>query len=255
MFIEIGEEITGIIEKNDLDQLPTYLKEEFLSGVHFTKTFDGFIEFRCINEESRLILDKVNVYQKNKIRSQIRKENLHFLSSGIHTQEDIDKIYEIQQGLCYYTGEPLNRQLKNYSIDHIIPVVDGGSSWPSNIALTTNEVNSRKKNISKRTFFIELEKLNGKHWVNIQKSKCKKIDKLREEVDKNRRSYVIAKLNCIEIEINRIFPDKQIEYRLVNNDVLLYVLGTEIRFPAGFLRLKSKCFSTQYIESVIRVFL
>jgi 5-methylcytosine-specific restriction endonuclease McrA len=255
MFYHIHDSIDGCIEKNDLDRLPENLKEEFLSNVLIIKSENGLVEFRCINNNSVSFLDKINLYQKKKIRSEIRREDLNILSTGTYTQDDIDQIFEIQQGACYYTGESLTKSPKNYAIDHIVPVVDCGSSWPSNLALATIDANRSKHKYSKRQFFSQLEKLNGKEWAENQRATCKKIDKLREKIDQGRRNVVVGMLKATENTIQQSFPDAFIEYGLVDDIVRLNVRGVEVHFPAGFLRLKSKCFSAQYLESVVKPFL
>jgi len=57
---------------------------------------------------------------------------------------------EKQGGKCYYTGEELT--LENVSLDHIIPLCDGGEHSISNVSLCTKEVNRVKGQMSEAEF-------------------------------------------------------------------------------------------------------
>lgn len=58
---------------------------------------------------------------------QARKRN----AAGEFTKEDIDKIFQLQKGRCWYCQE----KLEKYHIDHRVPIVRGGTNWPSNLVL------------------------------------------------------------------------------------------------------------------------
>lgn len=60
---------------------------------------------------------------------------------GKHTVEDVRRLYDAQEGLCYWCKKPLNG---HYDVDHVIPVSRGGSNDPSNLVLACKHCNSSK---------------------------------------------------------------------------------------------------------------
>ena len=66
-----------------------------------------------------------------------RKRN----APGKHTAADIQRQYELQQGLCYWCSQPLNGK---FHADHIFPLIRGGSNFPENIACTCETCNCAK---------------------------------------------------------------------------------------------------------------
>lgn len=59
---------------------------------------------------------------------------------GTHTSRDIKQQYERQKGKCYYCGCKLTR----YHVDHIIPLIRGGSNGPDNLVITCHTCNEKK---------------------------------------------------------------------------------------------------------------
>ncbi|WP_438865613.1 HNH endonuclease [Neptunicella sp.] len=256
MFLDYGDKITGIISKDLLNGLTDTVRECFLETVRIKSSADGYVHFEIPNEsDAEKIYEIIRKYEKNKMRSESRKASLYILSSGTYEKEDIDALYEAQQGLCYYTGQPLNKKPQNFAIDHVIPVTEGGSSWPSNLVLATVEINREKHNNSKRKMFSILEKRNGKDWVKKQREFCKVVDVKRRSIDKNRRTKVSDMLNSVEANMRDLFPGEVIDYALIKDDIELFVNHTVVNFPAGFIRQKRKCFSSKYIEKLVEAIL
>lgn len=55
-------------------------------------------------------------------------------AEGRHTASDVLAIFERQRGLCASCNIKLLKSGANkYHVDHIIPLVRGGSNWPSNL--------------------------------------------------------------------------------------------------------------------------
>lgn len=66
-----------------------------------------------------------------------RKRN----AGGNHTAEDVNRIYEFQQGYCWWCGKPLNGK---YHVDHRIPLSRGGSDKASNLVCACAKCNLSK---------------------------------------------------------------------------------------------------------------
>jgi len=63
-------------------------------------------------------------------------------AEGRYSKRDIDELFIKQAGCCAYCRRSLS--LIGIHIDHIIPVVKGGSNWPHNLALACPKCNLTK---------------------------------------------------------------------------------------------------------------
>lgn len=256
MFLHYGDKITGMIDKEFLNGLTGALKEDFLETVRITSSNDRYVRFEILNKkDAELIYTKINNYKKNKNRYESRRENLSTLSSGIYEKEDIEALFEAQDGLCYYTSRPLDKKPRNFAIDHVVPVTEGGSSWPSNLVLATIEINREKHDHSKRKMFSILEKRYGKDWVKKQREFCKLVDVRRRIIDKNRRSSISKMLDHVIENVHSSFVNEDIDYALIKDDIKLFVNNTIINFPSEFIRQKKKCLSAEYIGRLVEAIL
>ena len=61
-------------------------------------------------------------------------------NGGMFSQEDISKLLISQQNKCVYC----TKELKEYHIDHIIPISKGGSNWPDNLQILCRFCNQSK---------------------------------------------------------------------------------------------------------------
>ncbi len=64
-------------------------------------------------------------------------------ADGFFTLEDIEKIYIIQNGKCFYCDKELHGK---FEIDHKIPLSRGGSNWPDNLCCSCKNCNCSKNN-------------------------------------------------------------------------------------------------------------
>lgn len=84
---------------------------------------------------------------RKKRKDQIRVANRNYKAKkrsaeGHHTAADIQKIYEDQGCRC----AACNVNVKNgYHVDHIVPLIRGGSNWPANLQILCPSCNLRKK--------------------------------------------------------------------------------------------------------------
>jgi 5-methylcytosine-specific restriction endonuclease McrA len=62
-------------------------------------------------------------------------------ATGSHTPADIESFYAEQDGRCAYCMEPLTARAH---VDHIIPLIQGGSNDPSNLCLACPTCNQGK---------------------------------------------------------------------------------------------------------------
>ena len=118
----------------------------------------------------------------------IRKERVRRIrldeAGGFHDKEILEKLFEIQQGCCYFSGDPLVKFPKNFVVDHILSVYRGGTDWPGNLALVIKEINTWKGGHASSAETLQwLAKKRGQSWLRKQKAYCKKVDKEREQLD------------------------------------------------------------------------
>lgn len=73
-------------------------------------------------------------------------------AEGFFKPKDIRKIYETQQGLCYYCSNPV--AWKDKHIEHMIPLSRGGSNWPSNIVVSCEFCNYSKHDKTPEEFEV-----------------------------------------------------------------------------------------------------
>lgn len=74
-------------------------------------------------------------------KQQAERRGLLLTAGGAHSAEDILQMVEDQGRLCAYCEEPLDA---SYHVDHMTPLVRGGSNDWSNLAISCQPCNSRK---------------------------------------------------------------------------------------------------------------
>lgn len=137
--------------------------------------------------KARVMAERVQSSARNKrkdLMRRIRKDE----AGGFHNQWAIERLLEIQEGLCYYTGERLTTEPKNYVKDHIKSLWNGGTDWPGNIALVTQEINRLKGGVKSSNAMLKwLAQTRGDTWYRQQVAFCRKVDRLRKQLDKEFR--------------------------------------------------------------------
>jgi len=124
---------------------------------------------------------------KGKRASRTRRDRLED-AGGRHDERCLNELFKIQQGRCYYTGDLLTPSPKNYDVDHIVPIADGGSNWPINLALATKAINNFKGAFSADFVIKFLESKHDKAWAKRQKKYRQEVNVLRAELDERYRS-------------------------------------------------------------------
>ena len=77
-------------------------------------------------------------------------------AEGYHTGAEIKALLTKQKGRCVYCSTSI---AKKFHADHIVPLVDGGSNWISNIQLTCPTCNMQKNRADPIAFAIRLGRL------------------------------------------------------------------------------------------------
>jgi len=244
------------ISKKDFKLLPERIKITLLRSEFIVENTETEITFRFNNyEESEEICSLVGKYENNKLYREKQLWMRFTKSGGMYENEDIDKLYEVQEGLCYYTRQPLIKNPSNFEIDHIVPVADYGSSFPGNLALAIKQVNMDKRNYTKGSFLSSIaDKYGGKGWLIEQRKFCRKVDARRKKIDDNRKKVVIEYIKSVQSDLRLMFSGVYIDYSLDKRfDTLdLYVEATYVSFPAGFMRQKRLFNSFDYIAGITR---
>lgn len=114
---------------------------------------------------ARKEIKKLSDREKNLRRREREQE-----AEGVHTDEQILAVWYLQDGRCYYCGDPLGvpGTEKVFQKDHIIPLDAMGTHWIDNIALTCIRCNSSKSALSENSFRKELARIIGTERVDIR---------------------------------------------------------------------------------------
>lgn len=62
-------------------------------------------------------------------------------ADGSHTAQDVQAIYSLQRGRCAHCSRKVGSE---YHVDHIVPLVRGGSNWPENLQILCPKCNMSK---------------------------------------------------------------------------------------------------------------
>lgn len=80
----------------------------------------------------------------NRIRLNAHERNRKALkrnADGNHTASDIERQYGAQKGKCYYCHKRLSEK---YQVEHVVPLIRGGSNGPENIVIACASCNQSK---------------------------------------------------------------------------------------------------------------
>jgi 5-methylcytosine-specific restriction endonuclease McrA len=86
------------------------------------------------------------------LTSQRNRRATKRMADGRHTKEDINFLYTAQKGCCAACKSAL---IKSYHVDHVQPLVDGGSNDRYNLQLLCPPCNLRK-HVKSQTEFMQL---------------------------------------------------------------------------------------------------
>jgi hypothetical protein len=248
----ILDEFTIQFSKADLEEISASLRAEITASALDIRELDEQTHFVFGNlGVVQLLYSKIKKAERQRGRSEYRRSLLNENSAGIYDHADIEAIFFAQEGLCYFSGEPLLKSTKNFSIDHLKPVRSGGSSWPSNLALVLKTVNQEKHGHTAQWYWQLLGARFGGAWLRERRQVAKAVDLRRRKIDRNRRAAVVKKMAMVAKQLQATFPDRDINYTLTNSRPILWIDGVNIEFPVGFIRERSKCSSLEYFAGII----
>lgn len=127
---------------------------------------------------------KVQKSARNK-RKDVQRRLRLVGAGGFHDSDALGHLFEIQRGRCYYSGDQLRQDPKNYVVDHIHPINLGGTDWPHNLALTTKEINLWKGGLASAEDTLNwIAEKRGAKWMRLQKAFCLEVDRERLKYDR-----------------------------------------------------------------------
>jgi hypothetical protein len=188
--------------------------------------------------------------EHNRGRADYRRMLLMTLSGGRYEPADIEAIYDAQEGFCYFTGEYLSKQQKNFAVDHLKPVRSGGSSWPGNLALVTQQANQEKHGHTAQWYWRLLEQRRGRDWAEAQRRRARETDQRRRQIDRARKRAITAQMTLMTQQLNLALPGRDIEYTLSGDAPTLWVADACVEFPRGFIRERRRFASLEYLVSI-----
>lgn len=114
------------------------------------RTNDGYKIWQRIRLQNS-INRRIKSAERSKNRASQERRNRRArkrAAEGSHTADDIQNIFEAQNGKCAVCFIPLSKTrqpgYRVYHVDHMLPLSRGGSNWPSNLQLLCYKDNCSK---------------------------------------------------------------------------------------------------------------
>jgi 5-methylcytosine-specific restriction endonuclease McrA len=137
------------------------------------------------------IHSRENKRERSRKTSETRKIRVN-KAEGFFLQEDIDAIYNLQSGKCYYCKCELKRKNGKpaFEIEHITPLSNGGTNWPSNLSLACKKCNQKKGNKSAKDFWPIAKKMYDKNIISNSQKINKKHPPHKIQLTKIRKQEI-----------------------------------------------------------------
>lgn len=120
------------------------------------------------------------------IRLNANRKILENEAEGFFDRNDIGKILDIQDCLCYYCMKPINKTNNRFAIDHVVPLSSGGTNCPINLALTCKICNSKKSWTTESYFLKKIRTGMSEGFIIEHKSFISKIKRQKRKEFKNK---------------------------------------------------------------------
>jgi len=123
--------------------------------------------------------------EKRRERSRRSSETRRYrekIAEGVFKKEDVESIYRIQGGKCYYCKDNLRDA---FDIEHIIPLSKNGTHWPSNLSLACKTCNRKKGNMDLKKFWPIARKMYGDERISLSQKENR-----RQKAPKNRLTEI-----------------------------------------------------------------
>lgn len=125
----------SILNKNKKYYIKNKEKIDYKNKIYYEKNKEKTLNYLKLWKIENKNLH--NLYSKNaKAKRRSLEKNNGKLSKGI-----VQKLYQLQQGLCICCNEPLG---DNYHLDHIMPLALGGTNTDNNVQLLKYKCNLNK---------------------------------------------------------------------------------------------------------------
>lgn len=93
-------------------------------------------------ERAKVAYQAWNAANRDKCRAYSRNRRARFRAAeGRHTADDVAAIFAAQRGKCAACRKSVRG---DYHVDHITPLIEGGSNWPSNLQILCPRCNLQK---------------------------------------------------------------------------------------------------------------
>ena len=116
-------------------------------------------KYRLIHREEILARKRMQTKEwkqlhPDQVRIQIHNRRARKLGNmGSYTKTQLKELFEKQEGRCYYCSKLLYSSFKNWPhIDHVTPLIRGGSNDISNIVYACADCNLTKNNKTREEF-------------------------------------------------------------------------------------------------------
>lgn len=115
----------------------------------------------CISVGSKKTFPLWHIHRTAQISD--RRKYRERMSEGSYTKKDVATLFTQQGGKCKYCKSEFSEVLP-YTVDHRIPLADGGTNWPDNLALACKSCNSTKSDKSEEWLMQELKRRSNKRY-------------------------------------------------------------------------------------------
>jgi 5-methylcytosine-specific restriction endonuclease McrA len=162
---------------------------------------------------------------------------------GLCPVEAREAIARTQDHRCYFCRDSFAARSRQW--DHLTPLAQGGSFWPSNLALVCAECNSLKGNRSARSYLAVLRKTLSAEALGDLRTRLTQERRLKRALDRDAReeasrlarrwAEAVARRALAGAGLDRA-PASDAIVRYDDDGLILALAGRTFREPAGIIR-------------------